>query len=604
MILQGRLNSWYQNSDKANQVRGNFEGSGGSGGTDLRTFAQADLSGCRGEAEAERDALQSERFVEALQSVLCERTDSRHFAIGLFGDWGRGKSSFVGFLKKKLLPESPVTKPKQPEFLVAEFNAWKNEKASHHGAMLAQSVLERLIEGLSFSERLKLAVDLHALRSRGWRTAVGQDIKTGYSWFLMLVPMFTALTIVGLPLWLLCWGSSLGFWKALVAGAVAFVGVAFHAVPAFLRDNLTEWFKKADVTKLASWFKLPDYGEHRGLLGEIHKTLGFLCELQLGRKNRHLLLVIDDLDRCRVDTVKEVLDAVRLVADIPRVVTLVAIDPRMAYAAVEKHYDQFGHAGREPAQVARDYLAKVFQVSLSLPQIGEDEIRSFVENVLIPECELKEPEPPKPDATRSTVLDETPLDEGVLSGPVVPSKENDRDSPVKKPEPESQDEETDHKVLPEERELFQDLARDFGFGNPRLMGRLYFAWRMLKFLVFCREVSGSNPPSYVSVPYRTGAYENLIRLLFWREWLLQQEARLREQYENWFKSGEGKAPSLENIAKLAGGLRELRDGEVADLSFAEAEERADLVLLPASASSRQKQRQTSGSGEEKGREGE
>lgn len=528
-----------------------------------QALATSALSATRTEAEAVFDYLGRERLATALHRILTEREDDHPFAIGLFGHWGTGKSSQINFLQEEL------KKTGKPEIMVAEFNAWQNEKATNLAAMMAQSVVDGLMADKGIWEKLKLAVKQAALRHSHSRKAIEKDwrsLTVWLSWAWMLLPPAASLLILASILW---W---MPFSDNLVASLLKGIAIptalvaAYHSISHFMRNHLTEWFKKLDMKKSISLFALPDYSSHRGLTLDIHHTLRDLCSLclkgQSPKEGQYLLLVIDDLDRCGVDTVKDVLDAVRLVASIPRVVTLVAIDERMAFAAVEKHYLQFGHAGRSPAQVARDYLAKVLQVSVTLPEVDSSGISNYVDNMIFGDIvSTKSQENQKGDLSFST---QTTIRQQVGSAKVNPLltalKESFEDinqtATIQIPPQQSS--------LPQEKEMFKELAKTYEFSNPRLLWRHYMAWKLLKSLSL-----GST--------YNLADIEMPMQLIFWREWLHQLTSEQREAYSEWMKAGgQSKPPGMSDAIFDTVKLK-LRPNWNAHLSLIRV---VDAVLLP------------------------
>jgi hypothetical protein len=133
-----------------------------------------------------------------------------------------------------------------------------------------------------------------------------------------------------------------------------------------------------------------------------------------------------------------------------------------------------------------------------------------------------------------------------------------------------------------EKVLFETLAMAYCFYNPRLLWRLFQSWKLLKTLAF------------------QGAYdieqaEPWMRVLFWREWLLQQNGITRSDCEEWLatpaQSEEVKVTRVpidehklsdcprnlnQNAARVTGALREMdRDTYLRTIRI------VDLVLLPA-----------------------
>lgn len=97
---------------------GNAEMSSEVGGNDVKEAAPhalSNLAKARAETLAERDFLGRQHITEALRQLIAEREGTQHFALGLFGSWGSGKSSLIFHLAEQL-------KKKHPEILIAEFN--------------------------------------------------------------------------------------------------------------------------------------------------------------------------------------------------------------------------------------------------------------------------------------------------------------------------------------------------------------------------------------------------------------------------------------------------------------------------------------------------
>lgn len=491
---------------------------------DLQISALSALPANRSESEAELDLLGRESLTQALYSLLTKREDKHPFAIGLFGHWGSGKSSQVNFLKDEL------KKSGSHKIRFADFNAWENEKATNIAAILAQAVVDGLVADKGMCARISLAVRLKSMGHFKTRQAVDQDWLAFFTRWLWVLPQFI------LPLSLIAFlivklAINAGFF-GIIFSFLGFVSVLMLGALHFVSGHLTELFKRIDFKSPLSFFSLPSYSAQRGLILDVHRTLKDICTLCLKDEESSLLLVIDDLDRCGVDTVKEVLDAIRLVANIPRVVTVVAIDERMAFAAVEKHYQQFGHAGIAPELVARDYLAKVLQVSVTLPAMDEERINSYVDkkifhdigslnsvNEILNNSYDENAGSPKNEIKRDLLSDQ--MSSAVSSSDPISSVESGATS-TNSPKPQS--------ALPAEKELFKELAHDYGFSNPRLLWRLYMAWKLLKSLTL--------KPSY-----KFEDMQFLLHLLFWREWLHQLTSDESDKFSLWITESDSISPS-------------------------------------------------------------
>jgi len=404
------------------------------------------------ETIAAKDTLDREALTKAVADLLTTRTDKHPLAMALFGAWGTGKSSFIAFVKKELAGRS--TTP----IRFSDFNAWRNERVDNIGAALAQAVVESLVADRSFSQQVVLALRLAKRRKERLRKALQRDAEGSKAWlrgkwdWLTFTLMYFAgpLAIAGVAA-ILFFQTDLSKWLIGVVGTAATGLAAIVSVKVALSKELLDWFKKLATDQKFSFLLLPDYAEKLGSFHEMGRTLEDLCALTLAAPGRgseeFLLLVIDDLDRCSPDTIKQVFDAVRLVAHIPQVVVLVALDERIAYSAVAKHYAEYGFSDRETAQVARDYMSKVFNVFVSLPGAQKTAIEKYV---------------------RTRLFD-------VQGVPTTPSPAT---APASAPSPATRrPTQTSSKL---EAETFSALVSAFEMSNPRELWRLRQTWSLLK----------------------------------------------------------------------------------------------------------------------------
>lgn len=512
------------------------------------------------EGVAKDDALAREAITEALVALLRNRFHTDPLTIGLFGAWGSGKSSQVGFVKGKLDEQDP----EGPAIRVIEFNAWEHEKCDNLSAALAQTIVENLIKDTSLSQQWKLARQLAARKRAHITKAAGKDLAgvhvAFYQWIapFMSFEVASAAVIIllvlltNMPLVLKSAFSALAAW---VAGWKAF--------NKYLTDNLTSWFKRIAGGVGGGPFGLPDYAAKLGTFHEIRETLQHLVSLRVGeekhaRKGEYLLIVVDDLDRCGVGTIKLVLDAVRLVTSLPRVVTLVAVDDRIAYPAVESFFEQFKGSGRGASVVARDYLAKVFNVSITLPPVPADLATDFIRNRLFADVY---------GGTQTIDDPQSPEDPSAAEEAPVKGLQNEGGK--------GKGHGTGHVTIPddtvlvteEEIEEFTRLALAIGMTNPRALWRMKQAWYLLRNMALSFDPAGS--------------FEPWMRSMFVREAILAESAEVRQKVESWaYWERKGQAQSI-MPAGVPPYLSSLLKANRADV--AKCWHYADIVLLPAAA---------------------
>jgi len=95
------------------------------------------------------------------------------------------------------------------------------------------------------------------------------------------------------------------------------------------------------------------------------------------RGDPRVILVIDDLDRCKPDKVVEVLEAAQLLVKTKLFVVVIAMDVRYVTRALEKVYDRILVRDGDPSGL--DYIEKIVQVPYRVPGIAPSVMRSYLQ---------------------------------------------------------------------------------------------------------------------------------------------------------------------------------------------------------------------------------
>jgi len=559
-----RFNKWYEEYGKdAEQKAKNVKGG------DIPDAAAAQEALNSEAQEAKRDTIHLGRnpgpdsdqptgedslgrlpLVKALTAVIDHSEYKGRATIGLLGHWGAGKSSVLGMLTDALSKPSNNTafSVSKNDHLCATFNAWAYEHTDNIQAGMAQEVVNGLTKGLNWKERLDLALR-YACKSR----------PASLLWILLAVPVVLMATIVAFTT-----GDE---WQSAIFGAS---GIALLLL---LGQQVRGVISHPFAEKLQTYLRLPSFGKHLGELPVIQQQVDDLCELVLfpegrddgepvkaqdwwGRlqakvinrkgKEKRLLFMVDDLDRCGVDGVIKTLEAVRLVMDLPNVTTIVAIDHRMALAALSVHYHDLAEKGssRTAQAIARDYLGKIFNLPIQLDRPGGRDLEGFIDKVLFKNV-VDEPIPSGAEKEDSSgVPDPSKGDSGVEplagdKGPLPLNTKNDEgvditqtDKPEVPVDPSSIVEETtdDEMDLAEvedvikdtrfERDHFFKLSRELRVTNPRQLKRLHNSYRLLKALEFHRNGRQTEVDQL--------EYIKLMTMVFWLEYISCMSAGMRQ----------------------------------------------------------------------------
>jgi predicted KAP-like P-loop ATPase len=291
------------------------------------------------DSESEQDFL---NFTEVADQIatLATSPDLLPISIGVFGTWGTGKSTVLKLVETSLTKTSPSP-------IIIKFDAWLYQGYDDAKAALMEVVAERLLhetkenQGL-FDKTKSFASRINYFRALGMAADVGVGMALG-------VP----------PGLLTRAGSALG---ALVSGKLdgAVVG------------DIKEGGKQATE----AWSKLIKPEEARTPPKEIAAFRKEFAEI-LKELNRPLILFIDNLDRCLPDVAIGTLEAIRLFLFLEGTAFVIAADEDMIRHSVAKHFSD------PNARHVNDYLDKVIQVPMRVPQVGAEDVRAYMYSLFV-----------------------------------------------------------------------------------------------------------------------------------------------------------------------------------------------------------------------------
>jgi len=249
--------------------------------------------------------------------------------IGVFGDWGSGKSSILQIVKEEFDKED------DKDSLCIYFNGWTFEGYDDAKAALLNSILKELEDNKKISEEIKDTIKEKAKKlwkSIDWMRGAGMVMKN------VALPAVSAYFTGGLSL-----------------------------VP-FAIQKLTEWGDNPEkiIEKLQS-----EEGK------EIYKAF-VKAELLEATNFKRLVVIIDDLDRCSPERIIENLEAIKLFLNVPKTAFIIGADPRIVKYAIEYKYKNNKEIEEDNNRIVIDYLEKLIQLPYSLPRLSESEVETYI----------------------------------------------------------------------------------------------------------------------------------------------------------------------------------------------------------------------------------
>lgn len=268
--------------------------------------------------------------------------------VGVYGDWGAGKSSILRLIQSELGNDKKVC--------CMFFNGWLFQGYEDTKSVLMQAIIADLQKQQPSDEKLKQKAK-ELLRRVDWLKFARHT--TGLA--------VTALT--GIPDLL-----------SLAAVVERLRGIA---------DSPSEALTPERLQSVARSIKGSLRGEEASTVPE--EVLTFRKEFQellKAAKVERLVVLVDDLDRCLPSTAIEILEAIRLFLYVPGTVFVLAADEQMVAYAVRKHFPDLPVSVGQ-ADYTKNYLEKLIQVPFRIPPLGKMETRAYI-TLLLAEYALKD----------------------------------------------------------------------------------------------------------------------------------------------------------------------------------------------------------------------
>jgi hypothetical protein len=181
-----------------------------------------------------------------------------------------------------------------------------------------------------------------------------------------------------------------------------------------------------------------------------------------------LVIFIDELDRCPLEKIVSILEAIKLFLAEQIFIVLLAIDTRVLAEAIRLHYKDV-----ENRDLAREYMEKIIQIPVPVPQAKETGARNYVSNLMWVEDVNQQNE---------NRMEDQRGDGGTGNDQPGTEQDNvlDNDNILTLGE---SDEIPDLKDTSTEQNAIIDFATEYLDNNPRQIRRLINTYRYVKLLV-------------------------------------------------------------------------------------------------------------------------
>lgn len=289
--------------------------------------------------ETTQDLLGYQVHADLLQKIILNKA-MLPITIGVFGNWGSGKSSLMLLLHKGITTWNNEHSQKnssskdeisdKERILQIKFNSWQFENYDATKLVMIDTILESIKTDISNNTDIFEKADDFLARI--------SLLKAG---LFILKKAYDNLTPEFIKKWL-------PNKKELdkITGLDTY-------------NNLLEEIEKGNTSKFI--------GQFRELFEQMVKEAGY----------RAIVVYIDDLDRCNPKRIIECLEAVKLFVSVDRTAFVIGADERIIEYAIKQHYP-IEQKKEEISSPFSDYLEKLIQLPYKLPRLSGHEQETYI----------------------------------------------------------------------------------------------------------------------------------------------------------------------------------------------------------------------------------
>ncbi len=270
----------------------------------------------------------------------------RPLTLGIYGDWGAGKSTVLSLLQKEINSKSAA---KEISAHTISFNGWLFQGYEDAKTALMETIVTELAKLQPGHKKVqKLAKSL--LQRVNWLKVAKVSANA----------LLTGVT--GIPM------------NPLLNAASAIVDKGKEILGSESKGDDTKPFEVGDDENFLK------EAEEKTVTGQISSFRKEFKELIVESKVDQIVILVDDLDRCLPKSVIEILEAIRLFLFVEGTTFIISADEKMIEYAVREHFPNLPSSYSE---YTKSYLEKLIQIPIRVPFLNQLQTGNYIKFLML-----------------------------------------------------------------------------------------------------------------------------------------------------------------------------------------------------------------------------
>ena len=311
--------------------------------------------------ETTEDLLGFQVHADLIRSIVTD-PEMLPATIGIFGDWGSGKTSVMRMLERSFDPNNyekdSEERTKYERVACLYFNGWLFEGYDDAKSAILSSILLQLSEHQRFAPKI--------------RDKAANLLKSVDSMRLARL----GLQYVALPAFAAYVSGGTSLIPSVVGAANSLFGKKEEESEE-VDSTETTTGENVDLSKSVDADKPPSAHLDVRSFRDQFSSLIAECDID------SLVVLIDDLDRCSPDRIIDNLEAIKLFLNVEQTAFVIGADPRIVRHAISTRYkpdeiQKQDDLGETADRLVIDYLEKLIQIPYHLPRLSPTEVETYM----------------------------------------------------------------------------------------------------------------------------------------------------------------------------------------------------------------------------------
>jgi hypothetical protein len=307
--------------------------------------------------ESSVDTLSRELYAKVVARFIAKKETDTPINIGVFGEWGEGKSSFLRLIEKEMDFLNSRKWEHVSKIHIVKYDASQYDERFKIWASILKELFDKFDSENWFTPKFKF----------GWVRFL-KSWKENMTKYIINIIIFI-LTIVGLGIL----GTNIKSIDKIkstvlsIAGIIPFILFVTNVLIPFIKEQLK--FIQPLSNRIISNIELPDYKKDLGSRENIRESLDSLLKAWISESDEKIVIMVDELDRCTDKAIFEFFNALQLFLSVRGIVVILSVNYKtVCYSLANNHkyYFEKDLDNKKKIEFGIEYIKKYINIPIYL----------------------------------------------------------------------------------------------------------------------------------------------------------------------------------------------------------------------------------------------